>query len=139
MKKGNIDEKIYKMDELSAIIKIVESATYNSPFNPMFFKEALLRNLRQRLKNKKYYIKNLIRISDEAKNKEIANSLNQLKAMGAVIKIQDFNLGDILNRIEISAGPDHVRIYASFPEDLPNNLIDKFTKKEKKKKELKKK
>ncbi|UCC38446.1 MAG: hypothetical protein JSV96_11470 [Candidatus Aminicenantes bacterium] len=73
--------------------------------------------------------------SDEAKNHEIANSLSQLKAMGAVIQIQDFNLGDILNRIKISSRRDYVRIYASFPEDLPKNLIDKFTKKEKKKKE----
>jgi len=90
-------------------------------------------------RNKNIIIDNKIMCRDEAKNQEIANSLNQLKAMGAVIQIQDFNLGDILNRIEISAGPDHVRIYASFPEDLPNNLIDKFTKKEKKKKELKQK
>ena len=74
---------------------------------------------------------------DEAKNQEIANSLNQLKAMGAVIQIQDFNLGDILNRIEISSTTDYVRIYVSFPEDLPKTLIDKLTKK--KQKELKKK
>ena len=87
-------------------------------------------------RNKNIIIDNKIMCRDEAKNQEIANSLNQLKAMGAVIQIQDFNLGDILNRIEISAGPDHVRIYANFPEDLPENLIDKFTKKKKKKKEL---
>lgn len=73
--------------------------------------------------------------SDEAKNQEIADSLNQLKAMGAVIQIQDFRLGELLDRIEISSAPDYVRIYASFPEDLPKNLIDKLTKK--KQKELK--
>ena len=89
-------------------------------------------------KNKNIIVDHKIMCRDADKNQEITNSLNQLKAMGAVIKIQDFNLGDILNRIEISAGPDHVRIYASFPEDLPKNLIEKFTKKEKKKEELKK-
>jgi hypothetical protein len=90
-------------------------------------------------RNKNIIIDNKIICRNEAKNQELANSLNQLKATGAVIKIQDFSLGDILNRIEISAGSDFVRIYASFPENLPKNLIDKFTKKDKKETKLKQK
>jgi hypothetical protein len=88
-------------------------------------------------RDKNIIIDKKLMCSDEAKNQEMADSLNQLKAMGEVIQIQDFRLGDILNKIEISAEPGYVRIYASFPEDFPKNLIDKLTKKEKKQKELK--
>ena len=85
--------------------------------------------------NKNIIVDTKLMSSDEAKNQEIAASLNQLKAMGAVIQIQDFSMREILDRIEISSKPHHLRIYASFPEDLPKNLIDKLTKKKKKQKQ----
>jgi hypothetical protein len=48
--------------------------------------------------------------------------------MGSMIQIQDFNMGEVLENIEITAGSDHVKIYASFPEEL----LDKLKEKEKK-------
>jgi len=65
--------------------------------------------------------------SDEVKNQEMADSLNQYKAMGAMIQVQDLNMAELLDKIEITSGPDHVKVYASIPEELPKILIEKLT------------
>lgn len=74
--------------------------------------------------------------SDPTKNQELADNLNGYKDMAALIQIQDLNMAEILDRIEITSFPDHVNIYTSFPEDLPQTIIDKLkmekTKEEKK-------
>jgi len=74
--------------------------------------------------------------SDQMKNQELADNLNGYKDMAALIQIQDLNMAEILDRIEITSFPDHVNIYTSFPEDLPQTVIDKLkmekTKEEKK-------
>ncbi len=64
--------------------------------------------------------------SDPTKNQELADNLNGYKDMAALIQIQDLNMAEILDRIEIISFPDHVNIYASFPEDLPQTIIDKL-------------
>ncbi len=73
---------------------------------------------------------------DPMKNQELADNLNGYKSMAALIQIQDLNMAEILDRIEITSFPDHVKIYTSFPEDLPQTIIDKLkmekTKEEKK-------
>ena len=74
--------------------------------------------------------------SDPMKNQELADNINGYKDMAALIQIQDLNMAEILDRIEITSFPDHVNIYTSFPEDLPQTIIDKLkmekTKEEKK-------
>ncbi len=65
---------------------------------------------------------------DPDKSQQIADSLNGLKMMGSMIQIQDFNAAEVLDNIEITAGPDHVRIYASFPEELLDKLKEKAKK-----------
>jgi len=64
--------------------------------------------------------------SDPMKNQELADNLNGYKSMAALIQIQDLNMAEILDRIEITSFPDHVKIYTSFPEDLPQTIIDKL-------------
>ena len=71
-----------------------------------------------------------LRSSDPVKNQEMADSLMGLKGMGAMIQIQDFNFGEVLDRIEITSAPDHVRIFASYPDDFFNDFMNKFTLKE---------
>jgi len=66
--------------------------------------------------------------SDAKKNQEIADYLNNWKTMGALVTIQDFNLGEVLNKIEITSAPEYVRIYISFPESFIDELKAKFTK-----------
>jgi hypothetical protein len=68
-----------------------------------------------------------LRSSDPIKNQEIADDLIGLKEMGAMITIQDFNFAEVLDRIEITSAPDHVRIYASYPDDFFNDFMSKFT------------
>lgn len=68
---------------------------------------------------------------DPLKNQEIADNLISLKSMGSMITIQEFNFAEVLDRIEIYSAPDHVKIFASFPEDFFNNFMDKFTLKDK--------
>lgn len=87
-------------------------------------------------KNKNIIADIKIMSSDPMKNQELADNLNGYKSMAALIQIQDLNTAEILDRIEITSFPDHVKIYTSFPEDLPQTIIDKLkmkkTKEEKK-------
>lgn len=71
-----------------------------------------------------------LRSSDPIANQEIADNLIGLKEMGSMITIQDFNFVEVLERIEITSAPDHVRIYASYPDDFFNDFMSKFTLKE---------
>jgi len=72
-----------------------------------------------------------LRSSDPIENQEIADNLIGLKEMGAMITIQDFNFAEVLDRIEITSAPDHVRIFASYPDDFFNDFMSKFTLKDK--------
>jgi hypothetical protein len=87
-------------------------------------------------KNKNIIADIKIMSSDPMKNQELADNLNGYKSMAALIQIQDLNMAEILDRIEITSFPDHVKIYTSFAEDLPQTIIDKLkmkkTKEEKK-------
>ena len=68
-----------------------------------------------------------LRSSDPVSNQEMADNLIGLKEMGSMITIQDFNFAEVLDRIEITSAPDHVRIYASYPDDFFNDFVSKFT------------
>jgi len=63
--------------------------------------------------------------SDKTKNAQVADFLNGLKAMGSMAAAQDPNVGELLSRIEITSGADHVKINANIPEDLVNKLKEK--------------
>lgn len=71
-----------------------------------------------------------LRSSDPVSNQEMADNLIGLKEMGSMITIQEFNFAEVLDRIEITSASDHVRIYASYPDDFFNDFMSKFTLKE---------
>jgi hypothetical protein len=79
-------------------------------------------------KNKSFIAEIKLLTGDPDKSLEIADSLNGLKMMGSMIQIQDFNAAEVLDNIEITAGPDHVKIYANFPEELLDKLKEKAKK-----------
>lgn len=59
---------------------------------------------------------------DEENNKKIADALNGFKALGAMAAGEKPELGELLNKIEISSTADHVKLYCSLPEELLNKL-----------------
>lgn len=59
---------------------------------------------------------------NEENNKKIADALNGFKALGGMAAAQKPELGELLNKIEISSTADHVKIYCSLPEELLNKL-----------------
>lgn len=59
---------------------------------------------------------------DETKNQQIAEFLTGIKALGSMVAAEKPGVGELMNRIEITTGPDHVKIYASIPEELINEL-----------------
>ncbi len=63
---------------------------------------------------------------DPIKNQELADRINGFKSLGAMIQIQDLSLAELMDRIEITSASDHVRIYASIPQSLPETLLDKL-------------
>jgi hypothetical protein len=66
---------------------------------------------------------------DKDKNKLLADKITGIKALGAGFASKEPAVGDVLNRIEISSGPDFVRVSASLPEDLLQKLSKKAAKK----------
>jgi len=69
--------------------------------------------------------------SDETKNQQIADLLNGIKAMGGMAAAKKPEIGELVNKIEISSAPDHVKVYASIPEELINRLKEMKAEEEK--------
>ncbi len=63
-------------------------------------------------------------------NKKVAEALNGIKAFGGMAAAEKPEIGELLNKIEISSGDDHVKIYASIPEELINKLKEMATAKQ---------
>jgi hypothetical protein len=60
--------------------------------------------------------------TDAAKNKELADMLTGFKAMGAMGAAEKPEIGELMNKIEITSGPDNVKIYIDLPEALMEKL-----------------
>lgn len=73
-------------------------------------------------KNQSYIAEIKLMSADPEKNKQVAELLNGLKAFGAMGAAENPALGDLMKKIEITAGDDFVKIYANIPEDLINQL-----------------
>lgn len=50
--------------------------------------------------------------------------------MGAMAAAKKPEVGELLDKLEISSGPDHAKIYASIPEDLINKIKSEAKKSE---------
>jgi hypothetical protein len=72
--------------------------------------------------NKNILIEIKAKGKDEAKLKQIADMLNGLKAFGGMAAASKPEVGDLVNKIEITSGKDFVRIAATLPEDLIKKL-----------------
>ena len=59
---------------------------------------------------------------DADKNKKLADTLNGFKALGSMAGGEKPEIGEFINKIEISSAPDYVKIYANLPEDLLTKL-----------------
>jgi len=62
---------------------------------------------------------------DPAKNKQMADTLNGFRALGAGAAAKEPQLGELLGKIEIGSSNDHVKISASIPEALLQSLSQK--------------
>jgi hypothetical protein len=59
---------------------------------------------------------------DADKNKQIADFLTGLKALGGMASAEKPEIGQLMNKIEVSSAPEYVKIYVDLPEDLLNKL-----------------
>ena len=66
---------------------------------------------------------------DADKNKKLADTLTGFKALGSMAGGEKPEIGELINKIEISSAADSVKIYANVPEDLLNKLSAVATKK----------
>lgn len=73
-------------------------------------------------KNKNLIAEIKVMSGDEAKNQQIADLLNGVKAMGGMVSAKKPEVGELINKIEITSKPDHVKVYANIPEELINRL-----------------
>jgi hypothetical protein len=80
-------------------------------------------------KNKAFQVEIKGMSADAEKNKQIADLLTGLKAMGGMAAAEKPEVGELMNKIEITSAPDHVKIFASLPEDLLGKLSEEAQKK----------
>jgi hypothetical protein len=59
---------------------------------------------------------------DPDKNKQMADALNGFKALGAGAAAKEPLVGELLNKIDITSAADHVKIGASIPNELLQQL-----------------
>jgi len=143
---GKKKDNVFKNDELSALInKTNKDAIFWGAMiipvgamekaaaeNPMMgaMKEISAVALYFDYKNQNL-IAEIIAMSPNAEsNKKVAEALNGLKAFGGMAAAEKPEIGELLNKIEISAGEDHVKIFASIPEELVNKLKEMATAKQ---------
>lgn len=140
-------ENVLKSEELSALIKnankdaLLWSALLFPPevMKQLTDQNPMLKSLEGisslliyfDYKNKSIFAEIKAMSSDETKNKQLTALLNGLKVGGTLASTKDQDVADLMNKIEITSGPDHIRIYANIPEDLLTKLGEKM-KKEKK-------
>jgi hypothetical protein len=55
-------------------------------------------------------------------NKKVAEALNGIKAFGGMAAAEKPEIGELLNKIEITSTDEYVKIYASIPEELINKV-----------------
>jgi hypothetical protein len=131
-------ESIQKNDVLAAIIKtakrdalvwcafaIPEEATKKlAQSNPMMSSLEGMKamTLFFDYRDKTYSMEIRTQGGDQAKNKQLADMLTGFKALGAGAAAKNPDVGDLLNRIEVSSGADFVKIAAGLPEDVLERL-----------------
>ena len=59
---------------------------------------------------------------DEEKNKQVAELLTGIKALGAMMATEKPLIGELLDKIEITSGTNHVKLFASIPEEMLDQL-----------------
>ncbi len=59
---------------------------------------------------------------DAEKNKQTADALNGLKALGAMAAGEKPEIGELVNKIEVTSSPEFVKIAALLPEELLTKL-----------------
>jgi len=134
-KKG---ENILKNDRLAAIIKTAnkdalvwcafaipeEAAKKIAQSNPMMSSLEGMKamTLFFDYRDKTFLMEIKAQGGDQAKNKQLADMLTGLKALGAGAAAKNPDVGELLNRIEVSSGTDFVKIAAGLPEDVLERL-----------------
>lgn len=101
--------------------KAVEEAASENPMMSSF-KAVRAATLLFDYKNQNIIADIRLMSTDEESNKKIADALNGFKALGAMAAGEKPELGELLNKIEISSTADHVKLYCSLPEELLNKL-----------------
>ncbi|MFC2167868.1 hypothetical protein ACFLRW_02705 [Acidobacteriota bacterium] len=59
---------------------------------------------------------------DEAKNKNLADFLTGIKGFAGMLAAENPAIGELMNAISITSGPENVQISANIPEELLNRL-----------------
>jgi hypothetical protein len=141
-KKG---ESVLKNDVLAAIIKTAnndamvwsvfaipeEAAKKLAQSNPMMSSLEGMKavTLFFDYRDKTFLLEIRMQGGDQVKNKQLADMLTGLKALGAGAAAKNPDVGDLLNRIEVSSGVDFVKIAAGLPEDVLERLTKSAAKK----------
>lgn len=73
-------------------------------------------------KNANVEIEVKILSDDASKNKQIADFLTGLKSFGSMAAAEKPEIGELVNKIDVTSTEDHVRVYANIPEELIQKL-----------------
>jgi hypothetical protein len=114
----------------SAFLLPPEAMANLAKSNPMF---SSVEHLRSLIMSFDYKNKNLVAEikamgGDEAQNKQVAEFLTGIRAMGSMAASKYPEAVEVLNRLEITSSPQHVSLAFSLPEDLLIKLGDRMKK-----------
>jgi hypothetical protein len=62
--------------------------------------------------------------SDPDANKQLADALNGIKSFASMSQAEKPELGELMNRIQVSSGDDHVKVSANIPEELIQKITE---------------
>ena len=136
VKKGG--ESILKNEALAALLKTADKSAMvwaAIAFPPDMMKSVAaqnpmassLENMKSLLvalnyKNKALQIEIKGMGGDAEKNKQTADALNGFKALGAMASAEKPEIGELVNKIEVTSSAEFVKIAANLPEDLLTKL-----------------
>lgn len=118
------DKKTLFWGAMSIPPEVMDKAASENPmFGDLKAVNAVTLNFDYSSKNIKAEIR--LESSNAESNKRVAEMLNGLKAFGSMAAAEKPEIGELVNKIDISSTAEHVKISANIPEDLIEKLMPK--------------
>jgi len=137
---NNQQDNIFKNEELSILLKetnkdtlfwgtllipqeaVEEAASQNPMLQNLKSVSAVIMNFDY--KNQSILIDVNLKSSDPEQNEQLANALNGIKSFASMTAQEKPELGELLNKIQVTSGEEGVKVAANIPEELIKKISE---------------